>query len=229
MSTHNPPRRAERGTAYVIALLVLVVLSILGLSLALISQTEQQLGANELTTHRAMYGAEAGMQLAMARVLTVNSSVDNASVTSVTPMTFLLDEDRFDLVYDTNLRPTVVPDPPGILETHFAEHVVVSPFIPIRDTFCDLCPAAEGDVQLLNANHAVVSTSQRIAWNGANSEDLTDGDIDAAPKSARKQLYLMVGLQPWWPPRWEAIADDLQTSKVVQETLGGTVDDGSGS
>ena len=90
-------RRAERGSAYIIALLVLLVLSILGLSLALSSPTELRLGANELTTHRALYGGEAGVQLAVARVLTVNSSVDNTTATATTPMTFMLPERRLTL------------------------------------------------------------------------------------------------------------------------------------
>jgi hypothetical protein len=217
-------RAAQSGSAYIIALLVLLVLSILGLSLALISQTEVRLGANELTTHRALYGGEAGVHLAVARVLTVNSSVDNASVTAVTPMTFTLPERRFTLDYTdaAQLRPTVVEDAPGIGETHFAEHVQVSPFVPIQDTFCDMCPAAEGDVQLLNVNHALVATSERIAWNG--DDEPTEDEIEDARRTARKQLYLMVGLQPWWPPRWESIADDLQTKTIVQETMGGAAD-----
>ena len=225
MSRRPSRTESQSGSAYIIALLVLLVLSILGLSLALISQTELRLGANELTAHRALYGSEAGVHLAVARVLTVNSSVDNASVTAVTPMTFTLPERRLGLDYTdaAQLRPTVVELDPGVGETHFAEQVEVSPFVPIQDTFCDMCPAAEGDVQLLNVNHALVATSERIAWNGG--DEPTEDDIDDATRSARKQLYLMVGLQPWWPPRWESIADDLVTKSVVQETMGGAADD----
>lgn len=225
MSRRPSRTESQSGSAYIIALLVLLVLSILGLSLALISQTELRLGANELTAHRALYGSEAGVHLAVARVLTVNSSVDNASVTAVTPMSFTLPERRLGLDYTdaAQLRPTVVELDPGVGDTHFAEQVEVSPFIPIQDTFCDMCPAAEGDVQLLNVNHALVATSERIAWNG---DDIpTEDEIEDSPRSARKQLYLMVGLQPWWPPRWESIADDLVTQTVVQETMGGAAAD----
>jgi hypothetical protein len=219
--THPTRRDSQDGSAYIIALLVLLVLSILGLSLALISQTEVRLGANELTTHRALYGSEAGVHLAVARVLTVNSSVDNTTNTATTPITFTLPERRLTLDYTdaSQLRPTVVEDAPGLGETHFAEHVEVSPFIPVQDTFCDMCPAGEGDVQLMNVNHALVATSTRIAWNGGDIP--TQAQIDSARRTAMKQLYLNVGVQPWWPPNWEAIADEFQVRKVTQETTGG--------
>ena len=41
--------RSEAGSAYVITLLALVVLTILALSLALVTQTEVQVGSNERT------------------------------------------------------------------------------------------------------------------------------------------------------------------------------------
>lgn len=207
----RPRLSSEAGSAYLVALLVLIVLSILGLSLALVSQTEMQIGANELTSHRALYGAEAGVQMAISRVLTVNSSVDNATVPSVTPMTFVVPETRMTL--DTSGNAVAIPF--GSETNHFAERVEVSPFVPIRDSYCDLCPAAEGDVQLENVNHALVATSDRLSWTGNN----TTPDTTVASRGATKQLFLMVGIQPWWPPQWEAIADQVQVSKVKQEAL----------
>ena len=210
----EPHRRAEAGSAYIVALLVLVVLSILGLSLSLISQSELQIGANELTTHRALYGAESGVNLAIARVLTVNSSVANATVQSVEPMGFTLVESRYG--YDAAGDP--IQRVPADGETHFGERVMVSPFVPIHDGPCDGCQQALGDISLLNVNHAVVATSERITWNTSNKPDQTT--IDAASRSGRKQLYLNVGLVPWWQPRWESIADDAQVKKILQETMG---------
>jgi Tfp pilus assembly protein PilX len=52
--------RGERGSAYLIALLALTVLTILGLALVLITQTEVQIGANERTLNRDFYAADAG-------------------------------------------------------------------------------------------------------------------------------------------------------------------------
>jgi hypothetical protein len=213
MSPHR--RSRESGSAYIVALLVLVVLSLIGLALALITQSEQQLGSNELQAQRAFYGAESGIQLAIARVLTVDSSVENATVPAVTEMAFTVPEMRSYVKPDG----TVVPVTPVDGGTHYAARVNVSPFVPIRDSYCDMCPAAEGDVQLLNVNHAVVATAQRVTWNGDSNP--YDSPSDPTPTVlARKQVFLMVGLQPWWPPRWEAIADSAEVQKVTQEWNG---------
>lgn len=213
--TRRPSRRRESGSAYIIALLVLVVLTLLGLGLAVITQTEVQIGANELTTHRTLYGSEGGVNMAIARVLTVNSSVDNATVTAVTPMRFAIPETRMTL--DSSGMPEVVVPPAGGL--HHAELVELTPFVPIRDSYCDGCPAGEGDVKLLNVNHALVATSRRVSWFGSNEP--TDAELQAARQhtTASKQLYLMVGLQPWWPPKWEAIADESQVSSIAQHAF----------
>lgn len=211
----NDRRRSEAGSAYIVALLVLVVLSMIGLALSLVSQSELQIGANELTTHRALYGAEAGINLAIARVLTVNSSVANATVTAVQPMSFTLPESRF--IYDASGNP--IPRTPGSGDSRFGERVVVSPFVPIHEGPCDGCQQALGDVNLLNVDHAVVATAERITWMG-NDDKPDQATIDAAPRSAQKQLYLTIGLAPWWPPKWEAIADEAQVKKVLQETMG---------
>ena len=60
---------AERGSAYLVALLVLVVLSVVGLSLVLITQTEAQIGANERIINRNFYAADSGIAVSVARVL----------------------------------------------------------------------------------------------------------------------------------------------------------------
>jgi hypothetical protein len=222
--SHHSPRRSEAGSAYIIALLVLVVLSILGLSLALISQTEMQIGANDLTAHRTFYGSEGGFNQALARLLTVNSSIAGAGVSGDDPtkyivetMKYIVPETRWTLDYSADPL-----DPPPIIDTaqatKFGERVEISPFIPVRAVPCDLCPAAEGDVRLVNVSHSVVTTSGRITWVGAMPIDPTE--IEALTRTAQKQVYLQVGVQPWWEPRWEAVADEVEQSKVVQQTLG---------
>jgi Tfp pilus assembly protein PilX len=57
------PRRGEAGSAYLVAILALVVLTIAGLSLALITQTETQIGANEKMVERAFYAADSGIAI----------------------------------------------------------------------------------------------------------------------------------------------------------------------
>lgn len=204
----DTPHSAETGSAYIIALLVLVVLTILGLGLALISQTEVTIGANELTTHRVLYGADSGVHQALSRLLTVNSSVesvrldeDSPTGVAIEPLTVTIPETRVELNDDGTIEP-MDPD-----DVYWEQQVALSPVVPLREHFCDMCPAGEGDVTLVNVNHAMVATAERVPKG-------------AGPPTARKRLYLMVGVQPWWPPRWEAIADDRQTRTVVQETLG---------
>ena len=59
-------RRAEAGSAYLAILLVLVVLTILGLSLAVITQTEVLIGGSEKQATRQLFAAGSGVELAAA-------------------------------------------------------------------------------------------------------------------------------------------------------------------
>lgn len=67
-------RGSERGSAYVLALLTLLVVSVLGLSLVYITQTEMEIGSNERTLERTFYAADSGLAIASARVLVDNES-----------------------------------------------------------------------------------------------------------------------------------------------------------
>lgn len=72
-------RRGEAGSAYIIALLALVVLTILGLSLSLVTQSELTIGANERVEKRTFYAADSGISQALARAL-VNGDYEAADV-----------------------------------------------------------------------------------------------------------------------------------------------------
>ncbi len=54
--------------AVVVALLILVMLSILGIALMSVSMTESQIGSNESDLRKAFFAAEAGIQEAMYRM-----------------------------------------------------------------------------------------------------------------------------------------------------------------
>lgn len=62
-------RTGQRGSAYVVVLLVLVVLTILGLSLVMVTQTERQIGVSEKTTQRVFSSTETAMALAVSKAL----------------------------------------------------------------------------------------------------------------------------------------------------------------
>jgi Tfp pilus assembly protein PilX len=104
-------RNHEAGSAYIIALMVLVVLSIIGLGLALITQTEMQIGSGERTLQKVFYSADTGIQAAIARAI-----VDK----DLSEYTFVLD-DKENLVFG------------------FEQQVTNSAFIPIMNAPCNLC------------------------------------------------------------------------------------------
>jgi len=68
----RPSLSKEQGSAYIVTLLVLFVLTALGLSLALITSTESTMGSQERTIQRTFYAADSGLSLALASVLSNN-------------------------------------------------------------------------------------------------------------------------------------------------------------
>lgn len=62
-------RTDERGSATVIALLVLFLLSLLGLALALVTSTESMIAANDRLSAQSFYAADSGLDLAAVRVI----------------------------------------------------------------------------------------------------------------------------------------------------------------
>jgi hypothetical protein len=136
--------RRESGSAYIIALLVLVILTIVGLSLAIITQSEMQIGANERVQQRLFYAANSGISTSTARALADNE---------YSSATYSL------------------PDPGSPLAGATLD-VDMSPFYPILDTPCHLCEINNrgGGYSGLNfkmINHAVTATAMRRRGGGA--------------------------------------------------------------
>lgn len=228
MQENRPSLRSESGSAYIIALLVLVVLSLLGLGLALISQTELQIGANELTSHRALYNAENAINLALARKMLVNSTAAEPEAEYTYKMLAVIPEPK-QRADGTDID----PDSLAAGASKFGEAVEVSPFFRIQEVPCDLCAANVGGVKLVAATFALVARADRIVWDGdarfnvrpfvpgagGTSEINPDWDkIMRAPRSATKQLYAMKGVQPFWPTRPEA--RDAELEKIAQQVQG---------
>jgi Tfp pilus assembly protein PilX len=139
MSTnHATTRRGERGSAYVAVLLALVVLTIIGLSLVMVTQTEVQLGANERTITRTLYGADSGIQISVVRHL------------------LLPNDDAF----------TFIQNRAQLGGVQIAERVQTSQFKPISTANCDWCPANENGDKYVTVNNTVTSTGQRVSWSG---------------------------------------------------------------
>ena len=65
--------RGEEGSALMFALLALVFLTIIGLSLAVVTETEMMIGNNEQIAQETFYAAEAGVAAAISRLMITNS------------------------------------------------------------------------------------------------------------------------------------------------------------
>lgn len=132
-------RRSEQGSAFIVALLVLLVLTVLGLSLALITQSELQIGNNERTVNRVFYGADAGFAVAIAKT----SVKEDYTYT------------KFEFVDEA-------PNP-----FNLRTQVEVTPLVPISDGPCPMCEInAAGSYNDEHAkgrlNHAVTSRATRV-------------------------------------------------------------------
>ena len=131
------PRAHQGGSAYIIALLVLVVLTALGLTLSLVTQTEMQIGANERVVQRHFYAADSGDGSSTARAL--------------------VKADYSAQIY------TIPGSGPLQLDTK----VEASPFYPILRAPCNLCeindPGMYGEKQYFKVNHGLTSVGGSAA------------------------------------------------------------------
>jgi hypothetical protein len=168
----RPP--GEAGSAYIIVLLVLVVLTILGLSLALVTQTERQIGVSERTVQRVFASAESGIYLAVAKMVLLHDA--NA-------MNLELREPRRRL--DGTADPTLGNAP---LQRH---DLSVSVMMPLLDSYANLTQINRGgntDPQYKEINYGLISTATRRGWTGSDSAQ--------AAVLGRQSLSAMVEIQP---------------------------------
>jgi Tfp pilus assembly protein PilX len=161
----------EHGSAYVIALLVLVVLTLLGLSLALVSSTEQQVGFNERMIQRTFYAADAGIGLMAAKILVNNDF--RAGIPG--------DEENGEYVLNAG---------PGPLSTLVRNRVTLSPAIPLVEAPCTLCEINNAGSYRENAfvriNVAVTTLGERVSTDGSQvlATNLIAANLDIQPRRA---------------------------------------------
>ncbi len=136
---HRRRAPAAAGSTYILALLVLLVLTIAGLTLSLLTQSEMQIGLNERLSQRAFYAANSGVDLSIVKALVIPD----------------LRSMRLDVVEPTEL--------PGLNVRHRLD---MSPFVPLFSAPCNLCQINQ-DVPFDRVNHLVAVTATRIAWTGA--------------------------------------------------------------
>ena len=151
MPRRLPSRSRESGSAYLVALFVLVVLTLLGMSLSLITVTESQIGANERSIQRVFFAGELGVQLATAKALTI--------------------PDTRAMLLDFN-------EPSGGAVT-IVNRLDVSGMVPIQASPCNLCQINQ-NAEFFKINHAVTSRSSRLGWSPGLDPDSDDPTVLAA-------------------------------------------------
>jgi Tfp pilus assembly protein PilX len=151
LPTVRPRRSGENGSAYILVLLVLVILTMVGIALTFVTQTEVQLGANERSINRTFYAAHSGVHVAVARVL-----VDR----NYAPATFTLNSTEQDNAVAT---PTS--------DASFQDVVQIQPVVAVHDTPCNYCQVNVGKT-FSYVTHAVSVTATRTGTGGATEVQL---------------------------------------------------------
>lgn len=155
-----PPagRRRERGSAFTVALLVLLVLTISGLALTLMTQTEMRIGANERTTNRSFYAADSGIEVATARQNSLGG-----------------DTELHVFKINTTLQDTGSSSAP----TTFSDQVTITPLIPIASQLCNYTAVNNSGQQYSCITYVTNSTAARTGINGATTEGFSSKLVGA--------------------------------------------------
>jgi hypothetical protein len=144
----HPPRSrcrtSEQGSAYIVALLVLFVLSAVGLSVAFVSQTELIVGSQERTIQRTFYAADSGINIAASSALNQGN----------------YEERRIDLA-----------DPSGLFGASLIDRIETSVVAPILETACNLCQINQ-DADYYRISHAITSSASRLGKTATAGQDV---------------------------------------------------------
>lgn len=184
----------EEGSAYIVALVVLFIVTLLGLSLTLVTQTELQIGSNERTLTRVFYGADTGISTAIARALVRRDHT--AQVLNLT-------DTGEDFAGNTLI--------PGFEAGEAGTRVEVTPFYPILDVPCNLCEINNAGTysgrDYRKVNHAVTAVAERFITvdRGATRKTI-----------AEKALTTMIEVQPWRVPTraYDPIDQNTELQKI---------------
>lgn len=168
--THRRNGRSD-GSIYLLTLIALVVLTIVGMSLSMVTQSEMRLGANERPIQRVFYAAGAGIAASTARAL-VNADYDGAV---------------FELTDASE---------PTLLD--FRHEVEVTPFYPILDSPCNLCEinnaGTYSERSYRRVNHALTARARRVAGEDPTriAEKTLATMIDVHPWKTGPEAYLHI-------------------------------------
>jgi len=160
--------RGESGSAYILVLLALVVLTIMGLSLAFMTQTEVQIGSNDRVVSRVFYAAESGIAAAASKAI---------------------------VSADYEAHTYVFKEPGTVPGLDFKSSVDVSPVLPILDSPCNLCEinnaGTYSEKSYRKINHAVTAVATRYAGSGTTplAQKTLTAMIEVQPWKAATEAY----------------------------------------
>jgi Tfp pilus assembly protein PilX len=162
-------RRGERGTAFVIALLVLLVLTIAGLALTLMTQTEMRIGANEREANRTFYASDSGIQVSTARTLWTANTTQTLTI----------------LLNTTQQDQTLSSAPP----LTFEDQIVVTPLYAIHTQPCEFCQVNQNlQIKYAYTTHVVNVSTTRVGQFGTSNP--------YTQTMAQQVVASMIGIQP---------------------------------
>ena len=163
----------EEGSAYLVALLGLVVLTLLGLTLSIITQTEMRMGANERVLQRVFYAADSGFGVSVSRALVQG---------------------------DYSGKTFTLPDPSSPPSFDFRHSVAVTPLVPVLSAPCNLCQinnaGTYGAKQYHKISHAVAVDAQRVGGEvdnpGLVAQKSLSAMIDIQPLESTPDAHLVI-------------------------------------
>jgi len=139
MITRQRRRPHSAGSAFILALIALLVLSIVGIALASLTQTEMSIGGNERTSGRIFYASDAGYNLVVARKLVLNDA---------TAETYVMPDSRVTL---------------GTVDVR--DQVELTVVLPVLTAPCNLCQinnATSYSSNYVRANSAFTVLARRV-------------------------------------------------------------------
>lgn len=164
MRRRSEPLRGQQGSAYLAVLLVLLLLTVLGMSLVLITQTERDLGTNHRMVSKTFYAADSGISMAVSWLLLGNN---------YSPLTLQIP--------NRDAGPSLVVD-----------EVLTSQIRAVRNVDCNLCDIATqpGDVPYKAINHTFTSTARRRVVDRILAQKQLDLMVEVQPrKPVADSLY----------------------------------------
>ena len=165
--------RREEGSAYLVALLGLVVLTLLGLTLSVITQTEMRMGANERVLQRVFYAADSGFGTSISRALVEG---------------------------DFSGKTFTLPDTSSPAAFAFRHSVAVTPLVPVLSAPCNLCQinnaGSYGAKQYHKVSHAVAVDAQRVGGEidnpGLVAQKALSAMLDVQPMESTPDAHLVI-------------------------------------